>query len=168
MKKWLSVLCIVALAAPLNADFKQLTQAKVEQTTISTSPELKLYVPNGVIDILLRNSIGISDTEYAARYDYLNNFTNNRLDFKLRFPLLFTGTELYDELNYSVLYKQQLSAKNALCHALRRQAVYSCLFRKVRRVLWANHNSVRRHKNSFRQRAAGSWDYLGKLRYAGR
>ncbi len=104
MKKSLTVLCICLIAAPLQADFKQLTQAKVEQTSISTSPELKFYVPNGVIDILVLNSIGISDTEYAARYDYLNNFTNNRLNFKLRFPLLFVGTEFYDELNYSALY----------------------------------------------------------------
>jgi hypothetical protein len=104
MKKLLNTLCICLLAAPLNADFKQLTQAKVEQTTISTSPELTFYVPNGVIDILLRNSIGISDMEYAARYDYLNDFTSSQLDFRVRLPVIFIGAQFYDELNYSALY----------------------------------------------------------------
>lgn len=83
---------------------KKLPQVKVEETVINVSPETRIYLPNGSMDLNLKQSFRNASVDFGSHYDFVDNSMGFTLDFLYDLKPLSPGVNLYDKANFNEVF----------------------------------------------------------------
>ncbi|MHB9156208.1 MAG: BamA/TamA family outer membrane protein, partial [Endomicrobiales bacterium] len=85
------------------ADYR-LPEVTVQETVISVSPTLRLYLPNGAVDLSLGRQYKKTIFEFSTRYDLADNFLGFEMDFAYAFFPCTAGIRFFDRVDFSEFY----------------------------------------------------------------
>lgn len=112
---------VLLCAAPLYAELpgklgeleKKLPQVKVEETVINVSPETRIYLPNGSMDLNLKQSFRNATVDFGSHYDFVDNSMGFTLDFLYDLKPLSPGVNLYDRANFNEVFSDKRHLQRA-------------------------------------------------------
>lgn len=76
------------------------TEVKFEDSTMAVAPKVWISLPNGVVDIAVKEKIANSDTIFKLKYDFFDNTIQATFDFNLWFESSFFGIGLSDRVDF--------------------------------------------------------------------
>lgn len=81
----------------------------IKETLLTLSPRFEIAMPNGVIDVSLRNRLANTMVDYRSKYDTIDNYTFSELDFLYHFPVYSFGINLYDKVDFEEFLSNQIN-----------------------------------------------------------
>ncbi|MFH1368640.1 MAG: BamA/TamA family outer membrane protein [Elusimicrobiota bacterium] len=108
-KTLLIVLMITAVCVGvLRASIKDIEhKAEVKETIVSFSPKIELILPNGAMDLKLKQKYVNTLIEFQTKYDYLDNYIFSDLDMSYLFDRTSFGLDLSDKVDFEELFAQR-------------------------------------------------------------
>lgn len=89
----------------LRASMKEIEQnMQVKTTIMSLNPELNIILPNGAMDLSIKQLYYKTLVEYETKYDYLDNYILSELDISYLFTKFSFGLNLYDKVDFEELF----------------------------------------------------------------
>ncbi len=80
---------------------KKLPEIKMQETVIQLTPKTRLYLPNGSMDLSLKQQLRKTSVVFASRYDFVDNFMGFSLDFLYDLSPYSIGVALNDSVDFS-------------------------------------------------------------------
>ena len=85
---------------------KKLPEVKVEETYINVTPRVKFYLPNGSMDIVLKQKYKNTLITFESSYDFIDNFMGFNVDFlyDIRKSIFDFGINFQDEVTFNPIF----------------------------------------------------------------
>lgn len=82
------------------ASNKSVQEMTIGEANISLNPKLAFSLPNGVVDIFIREAVEKASVDFKYKYDFLDNSIYNNLNFMYGLSRIYVGTELADKTDF--------------------------------------------------------------------
>lgn len=79
---------------------ENLPEIKVKETVVNVTPDMRFYLPNGSLDLSLKQKFQKTEIDFASKYDFVDNFMGFNLDFLYDISPFSLGINLADKVDF--------------------------------------------------------------------
>ncbi len=96
--------CAMTTQEKLEQFREKLPEMKVQETVISVSPKMRIYLPSGAFDLNLKQEYRQTTLDFNTKYDFVNEIMGYGLDLLYNISPLAIGINFADNVNFDQIY----------------------------------------------------------------